>query len=157
MPRVKQELNDLILSLAGDVSEETHKSLVHLAVTMKENGSAKDDPIREVMSFLGDKWCALILIILETGTFRYTDLKRIIIVMSNEENISQRILTLKLRALERDGMVQRSASSDVPQKTEYSLTPMGDELVDQTNRIIDWIQRHHQKIENARNVFDENN
>ncbi|MGE0059082.1 MAG: winged helix-turn-helix transcriptional regulator, partial [Dehalococcoidia bacterium] len=75
--------------------------------------------VREVLDRVGDKWSLLVISMLGDGTLRFTELKRAI------EGISQRMLTLTLRQLERDGLVDRTVYPTVPPKVEYRLTEMG--------------------------------
>ena len=74
--------------------------------------------------------------------------------LSEEKAISQRVLTLKLRALERDGLVARSVSADVPPRVSYRLTALGEGLVGEAQRLIAWIEARTVQIHAARAVFD---
>ena len=104
---------------------------------------------------MGDRWSALILLVLATGEWRHADLRRTTARLSAEQAISQRVLTLKLRSLEREGLVARHATSDVPPRVSYSLTPLGRELHGEVRRQIDWISQRGAVIEAARKAFDE--
>ncbi len=72
---------------------------------------------REILNRVGDKWSVLVIVTLGEGTRRFSDLKRSI------EGISQRMLTLTLRGLERDGLVQRTVYPTTPPSVDYALTP----------------------------------
>ena len=74
--------------------------------------------------------------------------------LSAEQAISQRVLTLKLRALERDGFVVRKVTGDVPPKVSYELTGLGGELYHQARTTIGWIQASRAEIETARAAYD---
>lgn len=125
-----------------------------LADDMERHGKERDAPVREVMGLLGDRWSTLILLVLATGTWRHAELRRMLGQLSAEQAISQRVLTLKLRTLERDGFVARTASAEVPPKVSYELTPLGSELQGEARRLIDWINARAGAIHHAREGFD---
>ncbi len=127
--------------------------LVALSARMSDNPPDHDAPEREVVSRLGDSWSPLILAVLATGIFRHATLKRVVGALSAEGEISQRMLTLRLRALERDGFVQRQVEDLVPPRVFYDLTPMGQDLVVELGRLLDWIEAHRTQILAARARF----
>lgn len=127
--------------------------LVALAARMGDSPPDHDAPEREVISRLGDSWSPLILIVLSTGAYRHATLKRVVGALSAEGKISQRMLTLRLRALERDGFVEREVEPLVPPRVRYHLTPMGCALVEELNRLLHWIEAHHDRIQAARARF----
>ena len=128
--------------------------LTELATSMTRHGTDRDAPVREVMGLLGDRWTTLILLVLGAGEWRHAELRRTLARLSSEQSISQRVLTLKLRTLERDGMVARTVSADVPPKVSYRLTPLGAELLCQVRSMIGWIEDHYDMIVYARAEFD---
>lgn len=128
--------------------------LAALAADMASHGIRRDDPARAVMAMLGDRWTSLILQVLVIGTWRHADLKRALAGLSAEQAISQRVLTLKLRALERDGFVLRHVSGDVPPRVAYELTALGHALAAEGRRMIDWVHAHEPAIHTARAGFD---
>lgn len=130
-------------------------AIAALATEMAANGNGRDDPAREVMGLLGDRWSTLILLVLATGQWRHAELRRTLAALSAERAISQRVLTLKLRTLERDGFVARSATADVPPRVSYALTALGRELHAEARRLIDWINAKAVTIRAARTAFDE--
>jgi DNA-binding HxlR family transcriptional regulator len=138
----------------GDFPESLRSGVQALAQDMAAHGTRRDDPARAVMGMLGDRWTALILQVLMIGEWRHADLKRALSRLSVEQAISQRVLTLKLRALERDGFVARHATADVPPRVSYGLTPLGEELACEGRRFIDWVNARSAAIEAARVVFD---
>jgi DNA-binding HxlR family transcriptional regulator len=79
--------------------------------------------IRGVLDRIADKWTLLVVTTLEPGRMRFTELQRHI------PGVSQRMLTLTLRNLERDGLVAREVFAEVPPRVEYELTPMGRSLL----------------------------
>ncbi|HZU64331.1 MAG TPA: helix-turn-helix domain-containing protein [Novosphingobium sp.] len=125
-----------------------------LAEEMARHGNHREAPVREVMAKLGDRWSTLILIVLEMGEWRHADLKRVLVQLSAEKAISQRVLTLKLRALERDGFVERRATADVPPRVSYRLTALGERLAAEARRMIGWVNSQAGAIEAARQAFD---
>jgi DNA-binding HxlR family transcriptional regulator len=91
---------------------------------------------RVVLDRIADKWTALIIYVLATGTRRYAALQREI------GGISQKMLTQTLRSLERDGLVQRKVHPVVPPKVEYSLTALGRTLIEPLTAICRWSEKH---------------
>lgn len=104
--------------------------------------------VRDVLNRIGDKWSLLIIASLNTQRLRFSELRRHI------PGISQRMLTLTLRQLERDGLVTRTVYATVPPRVEYELTQLGGTLVDIALRIGEWAVRNHPTIEAARQEFD---
>lgn len=96
----------------------------------------------------------LILLVLATGEWRHAELRRTLADLSSEQAISQRVLTLKLRMLERDGLVARFATHDVPPKVSYCLTPLGIALHKEAKALVDWINAHSAQIHGARSDYD---
>lgn len=125
-----------------------------LAAEMGEAGVDRDDPARSVMALLGDRWSSLILLVLATGEWRHADLRRITAQLSSEKAISQRVLTLKLRGLERDGFVHRRATTDVPPKVSYRLSTTGVDLVEKLRWMLQWLNGQRAQILAARQQFD---
>jgi len=135
------------------LDETTRHRLAQLAEEMGPGGVDREDPSRSVMTLLGDRWSPLILLVLETGAWRHADLRRVTSELAAEPEISQRIMTLKLRALERDGFVSRHATNDVPSKVTYALTQLGQGLVGELRRTLDWLNQNRPEIVNARTAF----
>lgn len=125
-----------------------------LATEMRQHGIERDAPIRTMFGLLGDRWSMLILLLLQIAPCRHAALRRLLDRLSAEGRISQRVLTLKLRQLERNGVVIRSVSDDVPPKVGYALTPLGKELVGEARRLLEWVQHNNARIEQARADFD---
>lgn len=130
------------------------QGILALTAEMAENGRGREEPVREVMALLGDRWTTLILLVLATGELRHAELKRVLTAISFEQAISQRVLTLKLRTLERDGFVSRAVTADVPPKVSYALTALGEALHAQARGTIDWVKASSATIEAARARFD---
>lgn len=130
-------------------------ALRSLVERMDRSAHDREAPVREVMARLGDRWSTLILLVLSAGTFRHATLRRLIAAISAEKAISQRMLTLRLRALERDGMVARQVTPTVPPRVDYELTRMGRELVGLIEGMIGWIERNEPAILESRERFGE--
>jgi DNA-binding HxlR family transcriptional regulator len=104
--------------------------------------------IRELLDRLGDKWSLLVVELLGGGTRRFSELRREI------DGISQRMLTLTLRQLERDGLVTRTVHPVVPPRVDYELTGLGASLLDAVAPLVDWARRHREDIAGARSGYD---
>ncbi len=103
---------------------------------------------RDVLSRIGDKWSVQIIVILGHGSRRFSELRRGI------EGISQRMLTLTLRGLERDGLVLRTVLPSVPPRVDYELTSLGRTLLEPVQALGQWAELHRFEIHEARTRFD---
>jgi|SRR5437868_4979238 len=108
----------------------------------------EDCGIREVLDRIGDKWSVLVVVELAQGIRRFRELQRAI------SGISQRMLTLTVRRLERDGLVTRTVYPTVPPQVEYELTEMGHSLTHLVRALADWSTEHHEPITRARQEWD---
>jgi DNA-binding HxlR family transcriptional regulator len=99
---------------------------------------------RKVLDRIADKWTALVIHVLSSGTKRSGELRRAI------SGISQKMLTQTLRSLENDGLVARKVYPVVPPMVEYSLTPLGRTLTEPLEAICRWAERHLPALEAAR-------
>ncbi|MDW5325213.1 helix-turn-helix domain-containing protein [Plantactinospora sp. KLBMP9567] len=108
-----------------------------------------DCPVREVLDRVGDKWSVLIVVLLGRGTHRFTELHRAV------DGISQRMLTLTLRALVRDGLVSRTVYASVPPRVDYALTELGRTLLVPLVALDEWASAHRDDIRAARRRHDE--
>lgn len=104
--------------------------------------------ISQVLARIGEKWSVLIIIMLGEKPRRFSELKRAI------GGVSQRMLTLSLRGLERDGLVKRTVFPVVPSRVEYELTPLGQSLRAPVNALGEWARSHLAEIDAARAAFD---
>jgi DNA-binding HxlR family transcriptional regulator len=107
------------------------------------------DVFRSVLDRIGDKWSLLLIGILQDGPKRFTELLRV------TPGISRRMLTLTLRALERDGIVARTIYAEVPPRVEYEVTELGRSLSDPVLRLAMWAADHQDAIISNRAAFDE--
>ncbi|MFA1544364.1 winged helix-turn-helix transcriptional regulator [Actinomadura monticuli] len=103
---------------------------------------------REILDRVGDKWSLQVVALLGEGTQRFSELRRGI------DGISQRMLTVTLRGLERDGIVTRTVYPVVPPRVDYSLTPMGATLMDAAGTLVSWAESHLSEIDAARADYD---
>lgn len=104
--------------------------------------------ISEILSRIGDKWTVLVIELLSHGPMRFNELRRTI------SNISQRMLTLTLRGLERDGLVTRTVFPTIPPRVDYELTPLGVKLREPLCALAEWARTHRPAIEQAQKHFD---
>lgn len=105
-------------------------------------------PVREVLDRVGDKWSVYVIHLLGGGTLRFGDLRRSI------DGISQRMLTVTLRGLERDGLVTRTVYPVVPPRVDYALTPLGETLLATICDLVRWAEAHTGDIDAARARYD---
>ena len=104
--------------------------------------------VSEVLSRVGDKWTVLVVSTLGDGPKRFNELRKAL------GSISQRMLTLTLRGLERDGLVTRTVYPTVPPRVEYALTKLGRSLLEPVSELGLWARRNRSVIEEARARFD---
>ncbi len=105
--------------------------------------------VSEVLSRVGDKWTVLVVSTLGDGPKRFNELRKAL------GSISQRMLTLTLRGLERDGLVTRTVFPTIPPRVDYELTDLGRSLLDPVSELGLWARRHRAAIQEARARFDE--
>jgi DNA-binding HxlR family transcriptional regulator len=104
---------------------------------------------RQVLQLIADQWTPLVIYALEDGTMRFGQLlKRI-------GGISRKMLTQTLRAMERNGLVQRVVYPVVPPVVEYSLTPLGQTLVEPMKALGNWAYGHLQEVAQAQTTYDQ--
>lgn len=104
--------------------------------------------IRDVLDRVGDKWSLLVISVLQEQRMRFTALKHEI------PGISQRMLTLTLRHLERDGLITRTVHSEVPPRVEYELTELGMTLIQLSAALANWAIENLPTVESARAAYD---
>jgi DNA-binding HxlR family transcriptional regulator len=104
--------------------------------------------VSEVLARVGDKWTVLVVGTLGDGPKRFNELRRAL------GSISQRMLTLTLRALERDGLVTRTVFATIPPRVDYELTRLGHSLLDPVSGLSLWARQNRSAIEAARRQFD---
>jgi DNA-binding HxlR family transcriptional regulator len=103
---------------------------------------------REILDRIGDKWSVYVIDELASGTRRFGELRRAI------NGISQRMLTVTLRALERDGLIARQVYPVIPPRVDYSLTSLGRSLLAIVEALTSWSERHATDVQHARTAYD---
>ena len=136
--------------------EGTLKVLEHSQVTVTDRPhlhpeSADCRAVSTVLARVGDKWSVLIVALLGDGPKRFNEIKRMV------GGISQRMLTLTLRGLERDGLVTRTVFPTIPPRVDYELTDLGRGLSKPVEALGMWAREHQPEIESARARFDGRN
>lgn len=104
--------------------------------------------VASVLARVGDKWSVFVIMMLFDGPKRFNEIKRMI------SGISQRMLTLTLRGLERDGLVTRTVFPTIPPRVDYELTDLGRGLSQPVIALGQWAIAHQAEIEAARARFD---
>src|SRR5256886_15379523 len=104
--------------------------------------------VSEVLARVGDKWTVLVVSALGEGPKRFNELRRAL------GSISQRMLTLTLRGLERDGLVTRTAFPTIPPRVDYALTKLGHSLLEPVSSLALWARQNRSGIAAARQRFD---
>jgi DNA-binding HxlR family transcriptional regulator len=107
--------------------------------------------VREVLNRVGDKWSVLVVALLGQGRKRFSELRRSI------EGISQRMLTLTLKGLERDGLITRTVFPTIPPRVEYDLTRLGRSLLTPITGLGNWAAQNRVRIQSARARYDAQN
>ena len=116
---------------------------------MLDNTQCPDcNRINEVLSRVGDRWSVLVVISLsQYGTMRFNEIKRNL-------GISQRMLSLTLKELQRDGLVNRTQYPTIPPKVEYKLTEMGESFREPVTALGHWALQNRENIDAARQAYD---
>jgi DNA-binding HxlR family transcriptional regulator len=120
----------------------------HTEVTVHAIESGACRKVSRVLARVGDKWSVLIVMLLGGGPHRFNEIKRMV------GGISQRMLTLTLKGLERDGMVTRTVTPSIPPRVDYALTELGRSLLEPVGALGAWAQAHMAEIDAAQARFD---
>lgn len=103
----------------------------------------------DILNRIGDKWTVMVVgMLARSGTLRFNELKRQV------NGVSQRMLTLTLRNLERDGLVTRTIYPEIPPRVEYGLTELGRSLKGPINALWDWSVENGASVIEARSIYD---
>jgi DNA-binding HxlR family transcriptional regulator len=108
----------------------------------------EDCEVRQILDRIADKWSLLVVALLDKRKLRFTQLRREI------DGISQRMLTVTLRHLERDGLVRRTVHPTVPPRVDYELTPLGVTLHATVQTLVAWTDANQGQIAAARTAYD---
>jgi len=119
----------------------------HTSVRKIDTSHDDCQAIAETLDRIGDKWTVLVVGALERGPLRYNEIRRAI------EGISQRMLTLTLKQLERDGFVDRTMYPTIPPRVDYELTKLGRDLMVPLRSLYDWAVKHRPAMLAARKRF----
>jgi DNA-binding HxlR family transcriptional regulator len=117
-------------------------------VTLKYSVYTAECPTRRMLDRIADKWTVLVLLLLQDGPKRFSELQRVI------SGISQKMLTQTLRSLERDGLVTRKVYAEVPPRVEYTLTPLGETLIAPIAALSQWSEDHIGEVLAAQEQYD---
>ncbi|RSK38601.1 winged helix-turn-helix transcriptional regulator [Mangrovimonas spongiae] len=105
-------------------------------------------PVRNILDRIGDKWSLLILLVLEQeDVLRFNEIHQSI------GDISQKMLSVSLKNLEADGLVNRKVYPQIPPKVEYKLTDLGKSLIPFVNALSDWSKQHMDTILRNRTAY----
>src|SRR3954463_9905227 len=121
------------------------------APPMPDRDHADCRGVASILARVGDKWSVFVIMMLDDGPKRFNEIKRMI------GGISQRMLTLTLRGLERDGLVTRTIFPTIPPRVDYELTDLGRGLAQPVQALGQWAFEHLPEIEGARTSFDTRN
>jgi DNA-binding HxlR family transcriptional regulator len=106
-------------------------------------------PTQQILDVIADKWSVIVLYCLAYRSRRYNEIQRRI------EGISQKVLTQTLRKLERHGLIKRKVLSEMPLSIEYSLTSLGETLIDPLLAIASWSRKHFSEVMASRNRYEQ--
>jgi DNA-binding HxlR family transcriptional regulator len=108
----------------------------------------EDCEVRQILDRIADKWSLLVIALLDCQSLRFSQLRREI------DGVSQRMLSVTLRHLERDGLVSRTVHPVVPPRVDYALTPLGRTLHQTIKALVTWTEEHQEEIAAARAAYD---
>lgn len=133
------------------MQEGTFSAPGHSGVTAPHRPDvfAADCPTRQLLDRVADKWSVLVLITLGSEEMRFNALRRHI------NGISQKMLSQTLRTLERDGLIRREVVASTPVKVSYAITPLGAELIDAMQVMIDWAEQRMEEVVRAQALYDD--
>ncbi|MEV5888220.1 winged helix-turn-helix transcriptional regulator [Nonomuraea fuscirosea] len=135
------------------MEDGTFESLGYCEGTMddydvRQWDTREDCEVRQILDRIADKWSLLVIALLDCESLRFTQLRREI------DGVSQRMLSVTLRQLERDGLVTRTVHPVVPPRVDYALTPLGRTLHETIKSLVTWTEAHQQEIAAARAAYD---
>ncbi len=117
---------------------------------LKKFDNTEHCPVRNVMDRIGDKWSTLVLLLLDEGeVLRFNELNKYI------GTISQKMLTVTLKTLEADGLINRKVYPQIPPKVEYRLTQRGQSLMPHIHALVNWSKENMDEIQLSRKKYEE--
>lgn len=132
----------------SSTQEGTFLSGRHTDVTEADHSPIRCRAVNDILARVGDKWSMQVVMNLSAGPMRFNELRRTV------DGISQRMLTRTLRALERDGLVDRHVTPSTPPRVDYSLTALGRSLREPVAALGAWAMTHREAIDDSRCRFD---
>jgi len=133
----------------GNLMAVPEEIIRHFDAWQEDGIDATNCPVRDVLDRIGDKWSVLILMMLAREPKRFSALNKAV------GDISKRMLTQTLRALQRDGLVKRTVYPTTPPTVDYRLTNLGRSVLEPLAGLIVWADKRHEEIRIARDAFDE--
>ena len=118
-----------------------------MTIEIPDRASEDCRAVSSILARIGDKWSVLIIVLLGDGSKRFNEIKRMV------GGISQRMLTLTLRGLERDGLVKRTQLPTIPPRVDYELTDLGRKLIVPLQSLYEWAVEHRPAMLAAREKF----
>jgi DNA-binding HxlR family transcriptional regulator len=148
-----------IAAIIGVASEDISKhpaavAALRIVREMAEDGADRSEPVRTILIRIGDRWTPLLVQLLEPGPLRFSQLRKMVGTILNEE-ISKQILSGKLHALERDGFVRRVDLGGARPAVEYSLTPIGLDFCVHIKQLITWARAIIPVVRTSRDSYRE--
>jgi DNA-binding HxlR family transcriptional regulator len=138
----------LRLPIVTEVRSMTARPQAHIGIPKNLHQPEDCRAVSEVLQRVGDKWTVLVVSTLGGGPKRFNELRKAL------GSISQRMLTLTLRGLERDGLVTRTVFPSIPPRVEYELTRLGRSLLEPVSELGAWARKNRAAIVDARQRFD---
>ncbi|MDT0453895.1 winged helix-turn-helix transcriptional regulator [Streptomyces hesseae] len=132
----------------GTLKSPTHCTGTEAEYEIRQWDAREGCEVRQILDRVADKWSLLVIALLDRRSLRFSELRREI------DGISQRMLTVTLRQLERDGLVLRTVHPVVPPRVDYELTPLGVTLHDTIRALVVWTEEHQAEVAAARASYD---
>ncbi|MFI9200283.1 winged helix-turn-helix transcriptional regulator [Streptomyces sp. NPDC053048] len=132
----------------GTLKSPTHCTGTEADYEVRQWDAREGCEVRQILDRVADKWSLLVIALLDRRSLRFSELRREI------DGISQRMLTVTLRQLERDGLVIRTVHPVVPPRVDYELTPLGVTLHDTIRSLVIWTEEHQNEVAASRASYD---
>jgi DNA-binding HxlR family transcriptional regulator len=133
---------------------EGRRHLERMVLLLQRFGTARKDPVQSILAHVGNYWSSALLCTLQAGPMRPSALQKLLHALAPDRPISQRMLTLNLRALEEDGLIEREVRDERNPHVDYRLTRLGGELSDRLFSMIQWGADNYQHIVSARARYE---